>query len=62
MFFCGASVEGGGAPHIILGTGRNYFMQFSLNGRPSKLDFNNAQLTIVFEREIKMVVISRKKV
>ena len=51
----------GGAP-CIFGTSGNLCVRFSLNGRSSKLNFNDAQLMTVFEPENKMVVINRKKV
>ena len=38
------------------------FTRFPLYGRASKLDFNDAQLMIVLEPDIKMVAINRKKV
>ena len=37
-------------------------MQFSLNGRAFKLDFDDIQLMTVFGPEIKMAAINRKKV
>ena len=57
-FFCDVSAKGGGAPPIISRTG----MRFSLNGRVSKLNFDDVQWMTVFEPEIKMAAIKRKKV
>ena len=37
-------------------------MRFSLNGRSSKLDFDDAQLMTVFKPEIMMAAINRKVV
>ena len=50
------------SPPVIFGTGRHLFMRFSMNGRASKLDFDDVQLTAVFEPEIEMAAINRKKV
>ena len=50
--------KGGG----IFGTDRNCSIRFSLNGRASKLDVNDVQLIDVFEPEIKMAAINRKKI
>ena len=50
---------------IILETGRKFFMRFSLNIRESKLNFDDVQLNelmTVFEPEIKIAAINRKKV
>ena len=56
--------RGGGASEApsIFGTGRKVVMRFSLNGRSSKVDFDDVQLMAVSELEIKMVVIYRKQV
>ena len=63
--FCDVSATGGGAseaPSIIFGTGRNLLMQFSLNGRTSKLNIDDVQLMTVIEPEIKMAAINRQEV
>ena len=50
--------KGGG----IFGTDRICLIWFTLNVRASKLDVNDVQLITVFEPEIKMAAINRKKV
>ena len=57
-WFCDVSAEGRG----IFGTDRICLIGFTLNGRASKLDINDVQLMTVFEPEIKMAAINRKKV
>ena len=56
--------EGGGLlkPPIIFGMGRNFCMRFTLNGRASKLDFDDVQLVTVFEPENKMAAINQQNV
>ena len=49
----------GPKPPIIFGTGRNFFVWFSPNGRASKLDFDDVQFMNVFENKIKMAAINR---
>ena len=63
-FFVTIVPKGGGLrkPPSIIGTGRNSFMRFSLNGRSSKLDFDDVHLMTVSEPEIKMAAINRKQV
>ena len=46
--------KGGGLPPHYLWNGCEFFMRFTLKGRAPKLDFDDAQLMIVFEPEIKM--------
>ena len=46
----------------IFGTGENFFMLFSPNGRSSKLDFNDVQLMTESELGIKMAAIYQKLV
>ena len=64
--FCDVSAEGRGAseapPPSMFGKCRNLSMRFSLNGRASKLDFDDVQLMTVFEPEIKMAVLNQKKI
>ena len=50
--------KGGG----IFGTDRICLIWFTLNVRASKFDVNDVQLMTVFEPEIKMAAINRKKV
>ena len=45
--------KGAGLPSTF-GTGRSFGMQFSPNGKSSKLDFDDVQLMTVSEPEIKM--------
>ena len=47
-------------PMHYLRKGWEFLMRVSLNGRATKLDFEDVQLMTVFEPEIKMAAINRK--